>query len=134
MYCPNCGTRLSQDAKYCDNCRILLPTSSPQFVQQPEPSYTQPMAYPQPAPYMPPEEKRIHTASLVLSIIGLAFSLILPIVTYPCSIVGLVFAINRKTKNKTTAAFVMCIVGLGLAVIRTIVNLALLSSFMRLWY
>ena len=63
--------------------------------------------------------RKIHVASLVLSIIGLVFSLLFPLVTYPCSIVGLVMAVKKKSECKTTAALVMCIIGLVIAIINS---------------
>ena len=62
---------------------------------------------------------KIHMPSLILSIVGLVFALLLPIITYPCSIVGLVMAIKKKAEFKTTAAFVMCIIGLSVAFINS---------------
>ena len=68
------------------------------------------------------QQKSVHTSSLVLSIIGLVFALLLPIVTYPCSIVGLVLAIKRRDTHNTTAAIVMCIIGLVLAIINSAIG------------
>jgi len=67
----------------------------------------------------------IDAASLALSIIGLVFSILLPIVTYPCSIIGLVLAIKRRDKKKTTAALVLSIIGLVIAVINSAVGASL---------
>jgi len=63
-----------------------------------------------------PQDVKVHISSLVLSIIGLVFSLLLPIVTYPCSIVGLVLAIKKRNTHKTTAAIVMCIISFVVAI------------------
>lgn len=59
---------------------------------------------------------KIHIPSLILAIIGLIFSILLPVVTYPCSIVGLVMAVRKKAEYKTTAALIMCIIGLVVAI------------------
>ncbi|MCL2108843.1 MAG: DUF4190 domain-containing protein [Oscillospiraceae bacterium] len=63
-----------------------------------------------------------HVASLVLSIIGLVFALFLPIITYVCSIIGLVVAIKNRKEYKTTAAIIMCIIGLIVALINSIMG------------
>jgi hypothetical protein len=65
---------------------------------------------------------KTHAPSLVLSIIGLVFALLLPIVTYTCSIVGLVMAINNRNTYKTTPALVLCIIGLVLAIINSAIG------------
>ena len=63
--------------------------------------------------------KTIHIPSLVLMMIGALFALILPIVTYPCSIISLVMSIvNRKT-HKTTYAIVINIIALIIALINS---------------
>ena len=62
---------------------------------------------------------KIHVPSLVLSIIGLVFAILFPLVTYPCSIVGLVQAIKKREEFNTTAALVMCIIGLVIAIINS---------------
>ena len=119
MHCPNCGNQILLDARFCYNCGMQLPGDQPQPVPYPAPY---PMAVP------PPAEKKIDVPSLVLSIVGLVFAFFFPFVTFPCSIVGLVFAIKRKKTHKTTAALVMCIVGLALAILITILSVVLVAS------
>lgn len=68
------------------------------------------------------ENKKIDVPSLALSIIGLVFSPLLPIVTYPCSIIGLVMAIKRRADKKTIAAIVLCIIGLVVALINSAIG------------
>ena len=65
---------------------------------------------------------KTHVPSLVLSIIGLIFSILFPLVTYPCSIVGLVQSVKKKGEFKTTAAFVLCIIGLVIAIINSAIG------------
>ena len=69
--------------------------------------------------------KRVHIPSLVLAIIGLVFALLLPIVTYPCSIIALVQSRKKKQEFKTTAAFVMSIIGLVIAIINSTIGAVL---------
>jgi len=89
--CPECEREVSDKAILCPNCGVLLAL-----------------------PAVRPE--KVHWLSLILSIIGLVFSIILPIVAYPCLIVGLVQAVKKKTAYKTSAALVMCIIGLVIAI------------------
>ncbi len=72
--------------------------------------------------------KQIHVPSLVLSIVGLVFALLLPIVAYVCCIVGLVLAYKYREANQTIAAMVMCIVGLAIALINSILGAMIMTS------
>ncbi|MDY3793136.1 MAG: hypothetical protein SOZ56_11795 [Oscillospiraceae bacterium] len=60
-------------------------------------------------------EKKIHTPSLILMIIGAIFSLLLPIITYPCSIISLVLSIKNRETHKTGFIIVIDIIALILA-------------------
>lgn len=64
-------------------------------------------------------EKKIHVPSLVLMIIGAVFALLLPIVTYPCSITSLVMSITKRHTHKTTYAIVINIIALVAALINS---------------
>lgn len=64
-------------------------------------------------------EKKIHVPSLVLMIIGAVFALLLPIVTYPCSIISLVMSITKRHTHKTSYAIVINIIALIIAVINS---------------
>lgn len=75
-------------------------------------------------------EKKIHVPSMVLSIIGLLFSLLLPIVTYPCSIVALVMSVNNKAAYKTKPQFIIAIIGLILAAANSILGVVLQMQLM----
>jgi len=88
------------------------------YQQQPYPGQHQQQMYPGQYPQQP-HIRKTHVASLVLSVIGLVFSLLLPIVTYPCSIVALVMAIRKRDTHKTTAALVMSIISLVVAIINS---------------
>ena len=69
---------------------------------------------------------KIHVASLVLSIIGLVFSIMIPMLIV-CSIFGIGMAIKNRTTHKTMAALVIGIVGL-VVTISIWVSLILLSQ------
>lgn len=57
-------------------------------------------------------KKPMDTPSLVLGIIALVASPFIPLVSYICGIIGLVFAIKRRKEKRTTVALVLCIAGL----------------------
>lgn len=78
------------------------------------------------------ENKKVHTGSLVLMIIGLLFALIIPIVTYPCSIVSLVLAIKNKDLYKTKLIIILNIVALILALINSIFGVLLQLGLIKL--
>lgn len=59
--------------------------------------------------------KKVHVPSLVLMIIGAVFALLLPIVTYGCSITSLVMSITKRHTHKTAYAIVINIIALVLA-------------------
>lgn len=75
--------------------------------------------------------KKVHVPSLVLMIIGAAFSLLLPIVTYGCSIPSLVMSITKRHTHKTTYAIVINIIALVLALANStlgvMLNLGMIS-------
>lgn len=59
--------------------------------------------------------------SLVLGIVGVVFSLIMPLVTYACSIPGLVIAIrDRKRALKWKPGMILNIVALAIALINSL--------------
>lgn len=76
-------------------------------------------------------KKKIHVPSLVLMIIGALFALVLPIVTYPCSIVSLVMSITKRHTHKTTYAIVINIIALIIALVNStlgvLLNLGIIS-------
>ena len=67
-------------------------------------------------------EKKIHVPSLVLMIIGAVFALLLPIVTYPCSIISLVMSITKRHTYKTKYAIVINIIALVLAAANSVLG------------
>ena len=70
-------------------------------------------------------EKKIHVPSLVLMIIGAVFALLLPIVTYPCSIISLVMSISKRHTYKTKYAIVINIIALVLAAANSVLGVML---------
>ncbi|MGN0637168.1 MAG: hypothetical protein ACI4J0_02255 [Huintestinicola sp.] len=70
-------------------------------------------------------EKKIHIPSLVLMIIGAVFALLLPIVTYPCSIISLVFSIKNRETHKTGFIIAINIIALILALANSVLGVML---------
>ncbi len=77
-------------------------------------------------PYVTPQNqaKRPMTGStLPLAIIGLVFCLLIPLVTYVCSIISLSTALKKKAFEKTQPAIIMNIIALGVAAINSIIGI-----------
>lgn len=67
------------------------------------------------------ERKKLCVSSLVLGIVGLVFSVIIPVVSYACAIPGLVIGLKRRRKNyNSTAGVVLSIIALSLALINSV--------------
>ena len=79
-------------------------------------------------------KKNIHVPSMVLMIIGAVFALILPIITYPCSIISLVMSIKHKQTHKTTYAIVINIIALVLALANSVLGVMLQMGYITLPY
>lgn len=77
-------------------------------------------------------KKKIHVPSLVLMIMGALFALILPIITYPCSIVSLVMSITKRKTHKTTYAIVINIIALVLALANSVLGIMLQMGLITL--
>lgn len=52
------------------------------------------------------------TAALVLGIVAIAASIFIPLVSYVCGIIGLIFAIKHRKAKRTKVALILCIIGL----------------------
>ena len=81
-----------------------------------------------------PVEKPRHTPSFVLSIIGLIFSILFPLVTYPCSIIALVQSVKYKQSHRTNAAFVMSVIALPIAVLNSIAGAIAGAMGLHPWF
>ncbi len=141
MYCPNCGTKNVEDAKFCDNCGQPLGAAAKQeqtpqqeapvqqVYQQP---YQEPQTYQQPAygqqPTAPPSNG-VAIASLTLGIVAAVFIFIpgLAWVSIICAIIGLILGISAKKKapsGMATAGLVLSIIALAISVVVFIACLA----------
>ncbi|MDE6709433.1 MAG: hypothetical protein K2J76_02965 [Oscillospiraceae bacterium] len=77
-------------------------------------------------------EKKVHVPSMVLMIIGAVFALILPIITYPCSIISLVMSITHRKTHKTTYAIVINIIALLLALANSVLGVMIQMGYITL--
>lgn len=66
-------------------------------------------------------KKPMDTPALVLGIVALLASPFIPLISYICGIIGLVFAIKHRKDRRTTAALILCIVGLICGVVSNVV-------------
>ncbi len=78
----------------------------------------------------PNDKKPMDTASLVLGIVTLVVSPLIPLVSYICGFIGLVLAITRRKDKRTTAALVLCIIGLICAVVSHVYAAILISKML----
>ena len=139
--CGHCGAQCDDRDVFCNSCGTAFPSDNaqqqgqqyygqygdmPPYQQQGQYNpYQNPYQYQQ--YYVPgfvPPRKR--TAPLVLGIIGIVFAILLPLVTYCCSIPGLVMAsrdINLGAQGRGYQA--LNIIALVIAVINSILGVIL---------
>lgn len=74
-------------------------------------------------PSPPPASGSQKTAVLILGVVAIVFGLLLPIISYPCAIIGLVLASKAKKNGENVqAGQVCCIIGLALAIINSVLG------------
>lgn len=71
-------------------------------------------------------DKKGHTPSMVLMIIGAVFALLFTYVTYACSTISLVMSIKHRHTHKTTYAIVINIIALVLALINSVIGIMIM--------
>jgi len=69
----------------------------------------------------PDGKKPMDTAALVLGIVAVAAAAFIPLASYVCGIIGLVFAIKHRKEKRTTVALILCIVGIVGGVVSNVV-------------
>ena len=70
------------------------------------------------------EKKKLCVSSLVLGIVGVVFSLFLPVAAYACSIPGLITGVKKQKKNyHASAGIILNIVALSLALINSVLGI-----------
>lgn len=57
-------------------------------------------------------QKKMDVVSLVLGIVAIVAAAFIPLVSYICGIIGIVFAIKNRKEKRTTLALILCIVGI----------------------
>jgi hypothetical protein len=133
MYCQKCGQENLDGARFCRKCGTPLTSRQSDYEPKPTGNASRPYtddSYGQRDTQSSRERwanleeefnssRKIHVPSLILSFIGLVFAILLPLVTYPCSIVGFVLGIKKRNTHSTTIAIVVCIIGLVLASINS---------------
>lgn len=80
MICKKCGTVVDDYEKVCPNCGSSMKDLDDELDDDTE------------------MKKSFYTENLVLGIIGIIFAILLPLITYCVSIVGLVLSIKKKDK------------------------------------
>lgn len=72
------------------------------------------------------EKKKLCVSSLVLGIIGVVFSLFVPVVAYACAIPGLVSGVKKSRQNySASAGIVLNIIALSIAVINSVLGVVM---------
>lgn len=68
--------------------------------------------------------KKLCVSSLVLGIVGLVFSLFLPVVSYSCAIPGLVIGLKKRKKNySASAGIVLSIIAIAISLINSVLGI-----------
>lgn len=76
-------------------------------------------------------KKPLDTAALVLGIVAIVAAPFIPLVSYICGIIGLVFAIKHRKEKNTTVALILCIVGIVLGVASNVYAAVQLTQAMQ---
>ena len=66
-------------------------------------------------------KKPLDVAALVLGIVAVVAAAFIPLISYACGIIGLVFAIKRRKTKRTTVALILCIVGIVGGVVSNVI-------------
>lgn len=125
-FCSHCGEALEENQMFCTNCgkSIQETSASSSYTYQQSPSQFQ-QSY---TPQYSQESSSKSPAPIILGIIGIIFAILLPIVTYPCSIVGIVLAARNRPTN--VAGIVLNVIALLIALANSILAAFLaLTSF-----
>lgn len=68
------------------------------------------------------EEKQTYTAGLVVGILSIPCGLLIAISGWILGIVGIIINLKNKADKKTTAGFVLSIIGLTLSILNSILG------------
>lgn len=72
-------------------------------------------------------KKKQSTASIVLGVVGVVFSVLIPGVTYACSIPGLVVGASHKRRIGGNTGMVLNIVALAIALVNSVTAVVMAS-------
>ena len=140
MYCSNCGQRLTDDAKHCPNCGVLIRRDTeagpdpgrPEEPKGPE-SYSygaaeserpaqgaDPRTASYGAPVPPTKADGYALTGLILGIVS-GVCCCVPFIGLPCAVLGIIFSAKGM---KSTDRKAMAVIGLILSIIFVACNLA----------
>lgn len=77
-------------------------------------------------------EKKMDVTSLVLGIVSIVAAAFIPLISYICGIIGIVFAIKNRKEKRTTLALILCIVGIIGGVVSNVIAAKMLMEQMGL--
>ena len=130
MFCSNCGQRLTDDAKHCPNCGVLIRRDT-ETEKGPDASYTETRETERPrvdqynnsygytAAPVPTKADGYALTGLILAIVSGVCSC-LPFIGLPCAVLGIIFsAKGMKSETRHT----MAVIGLVLSIVFTACNL-----------
>ena len=72
-------------------------------------------------------KKPLQTDAMIFSVIGLVFSLVIPLVTYVFGTAGIVVSIKNKEKSNTVPSLVISIIALAAALVNSILSVMAFS-------
>ena len=113
-FCPSCGEKLADNAKFCKNCGMNLETQ--QQTQQETQQTNDPI--PPMQQYQVPKAENEHKAAVIL---GYVFALLIPII-------GVIFGIYLLTRKDSEKAPFHGKIIIGLAIVIWIISIILLTS------
>ncbi len=142
MFCMNCGKKLPDDAKVCDNCGMPVGQYQRQEENPHTTGYDSDFGYERSSGYnqssyeygngsytsteQPPVRSGgVAIAALVLGILG-AVSCCFPIISIPVSIAGIVcgaLGLKSDRRNMAVAALIVCVVFLILAIVALVLGI-----------
>lgn len=101
-YCHLCGAELGENVRFCSACGAAVPASrNTPTVHTPFPwEGTGRQFTPNPA-----EGGGVGGGVIALGVVALIFAILLPLVAYPCAIVGLVLANGELRSGKTAKTY-----------------------------
>lgn len=114
MYCQNCGSKLTENDKYCPKCGNFTGTINQSTMDN------------------IPKKRQNDTTILILGIISL-LTFWFPIISIPCSIISIIQSNNYKKVNKTkTSSTTISIISLILSIIFIIMTISFINIIVNI--